>query len=236
MWWLLLALWLILLVQIRARSLYGAVAAYFLQAAAIFGLCAYEAFQRVLSEGGRFSWLGLGFLMVAAVPGLLTLGARKEIGGASAPVPGEAACMVSSVPSGPYPFGNSPLSVFDKEDFGRQDAGNFRAGCSAVNRVSAAAALGMGLAYILLDSLLPFAAGRDYMATGAAFFLAGMGMVLLSSGKTARLIGLCSVGNGLFLTCFLLFQEAQEIMQGMILVQVILAVVVLSLSFRWGRA
>lgn len=195
MWWLLLALWLILLVQIRARSLYGAVAAYFLQAAAIFGLCAYEAFQRVLSGGGRFSWLGLGFLMVAAVPAVLMLMARKEAGEEEA-----------------------------------------RAAKPAANGVSAAAALGMGLAYILLDSLLPFAAGRDYMATGAAFFLAGMGMVLLSSGKIVRLIGLCSVGNGLFLTCFLLFQEAQEIMQGMILVQVILAVVVLSLSFRWGRA
>lgn len=195
MWWLLLVLWLILLVQIRARSLYGAVAAYFLQAAAIFGLCAYEAFQGVLSEGGRFSWLGLGLLMVAAVPAVLMLMARKEAGEEEA-----------------------------------------RAAKPAANGVSAAAALGMGLAYILLDSLLPFAAGRDYMATGAAFFLAGMGMVLLSSGKIVRLIGLCSVGNGLFLTCFLLFQEAQEIMQGMILVQVILAVVVLSLSFRWGRA
>lgn len=195
MWWLLLVLWLILLVQIRIRSLYQAAAVYFLQAAVIFGLCAYEAFQGTLSGWGRFSWLGLGLLMVAVVPAVLMLMARKEAG--------------EEEPRTAYP---------------------------SANGVSVAAALGMGLAYILLDSLLPFAVGRDYMATGAAFFLAGMGMILLSAGKTARLIGLCSVGNGLFLTCFLLFQAAEEIMQGMLLIQVILAAVVLGLVFRREQA
>lgn len=200
MWGLLLVLWLILLLQIRARSLRTAAAAYFGQAVTVFGLCAYEAFQGTGSEEVRSYWIMLGFLMTVLLPAALALSARREA----------AALAVAQ---------------------GKKEAGE---DFFAADKVSIAAALGMGTGYVLLDTLLPFVAGREYMATGGAFFLAGLGMILLSAGKTTRLIGLCSLGNGLFLFCFLLFREAPEIMQGMLLVQIIIATVIMGLTFHRG--
>lgn len=219
MWFLLVLLWLILLLQVRAESLRAAATVYFLQAAAIFGLCALEAFRSGAVEGYRFYWCALGILMVSIVPAGLALSAKRER-------------SVFSEKSRKH-AGSLHATTKDRIAYSAERCGP-QSSLFAADKVSVAAGFGLGLGYVLLDAFLPFAAGRDYMASGMAFFLAGMGMILLAAGKTVRLTGLCSVGNGLFLTCFLLFGEAPEIMQGMLLVQVIITAVILGMTSRSG--
>lgn len=112
---------------------------------------------------------------------------------------------------------------YTKEAFSRQKA-------------SLMTAFSLGTAYAVLDHWLPFAAGRDFMATGAALTVLGLILFFYASAPLTRFFGLCTVNNGIFLfVCFLRGDFSSALQAEVVAAGILFALVLFFCLYRLFR-
>ncbi len=96
-----------------------------------------------------------------------------------------------------------------------------------VNYSTAAAAGFLALSYVVLDSLLPGAQGRDIVASSIFMIMTGLTLIVMRSRAIMQMIGLITMENGIYLLGLIMTEGLPLIIELGIFLDVLIAVVIL---------
>ena len=96
-----------------------------------------------------------------------------------------------------------------------------------VNYSTAAAACFLALSYVVLDSLLPNAQGRDIIASSMFMIMTGLTLIVMRSRAIMQMIGLITMENGIYLLGLVMTEGLPLIIELGIFLDVLIAVVIL---------
>ena len=92
---------------------------------------------------------------------------------------------------------------------------------------STAAACFLALSYVVLDSLLPNAQGRDIIASSMFMIMTGLTLIVMRSRAIMQMIGLITMENGIYLLGLVMTEGLPLIIELGIFLDVLIAVVIL---------
>lgn len=96
-----------------------------------------------------------------------------------------------------------------------------------VNYSTAVAASSLALGYMVIDGLLPMAAGRDIMAASMFMIMTGLTLIVMRSRAIMQMIGLITMENGIYLLGLIMTEGLPLIIELGIFLDVLIAVVIL---------
>ena len=96
-----------------------------------------------------------------------------------------------------------------------------------VNYSTAFAACSLAMGYMVIDSLLPHAEGRDILATSMFMIMTGLALIVMRSRAIMQMIGLITLENGIYLLGLIMTEGLPLIIELGIFLDVLIAVVIL---------
>lgn len=96
-----------------------------------------------------------------------------------------------------------------------------------VNYSTAVSACALALSYMVIDSLLPAAEGRDILASSMFMIMTGLTLIVMRSRAIMQMIGLITMENGIYLLGLIMTEGLPLIIELGIFLDVLIAVVIL---------